>query len=358
MNVRNNFLRLDLWLLFCILGLSFLGLITIFSISPQLFQQQLTWTIFGFLTACFFIVLDIRPILEYRWFYPSFYFFGVFLLVLTFLFAPTIRATRSWLVIGPMQFQTAEFAKLALIVMLSYFFAKRHVGIALLRNIFVSFFYFLIPAGFIFLQPDMGSILILFFIWLGYLIVSGLRIRHLFFGGLVAIVLMFALWSGVLKNYQKERIKGLFDQNYDPLGVNYNTNQAKIAVGSAGLLGKGLFSGTQVQLGFLPEANADFIFAGFVESWGFFGALFMLGLYFLMVLRMTKLGGDVEKNFIKLLILGFIIMILAHIFFNIGSALAILPVIGVPLSFVSYGGSHILILWTLYGIIQGLIVRE
>ena len=133
------------------------------------------------------------------------------------------------------------------------------MGIARISNIFRPFVYFLIPASFVFLQPDMGTVIVLFCIWVGFLLVSGLPWKHIIVGFLLVSTAVTASWFTVLKPYQKERIIGLFDANYDPLGVNYSTIQSKIAVGSGGFFGKGFGQGTQVQLGFLPEPGTDYI---------------------------------------------------------------------------------------------------
>lgn len=181
--------------------------------------------------------------------------------------------------------------------------------------------------------------------------------RHLLTAIMIVAVVVGIGWFSFLKPYQKERIIGLFDPSYDPLGVNYSVNQAKIAVGSAGFFGKGLYSGTQVQLGFLPEAGTDFIFPAFVEEWGIFGMIILFLLYLGVFWRLYIIGTLASGNFSKLLLLGFWLLMLIHITFNLGSALGLLPVIGVPLSFMSYGGSHALIVFLLFGFSEGVASR-
>ncbi|MBM3281528.1 MAG: rod shape-determining protein RodA [Candidatus Harrisonbacteria bacterium] len=351
------FRRFDWLLALFVFLLAGLGLLTISTISHDLFYQQLIWNVIGVVLAAMLVLIDWRSLMQYRWFVFLIYFIGIALLIATFFFAPTIRGTRSWLVFGPVRFQTAEFAKMALIIFFSYFFARRHVGIGQIRNIIVSFFYFLLPALFVFIQPDMGSMLVMFGIWFGYLIFSGMRMRHLLTAIMIVAVVVGIGWFSFLKPYQKERIIGLFDPSYDPLGVNYSVNQAKIAVGSAGFFGKGLYSGTQVQLGFLPEAGTDFIFPAFVEEWGIFGMIILFLLYLGVFWRLYIIGTLASGNFSKLLLLGFWLLMLIHITFNLGSALGLLPVIGVPLSFMSYGGSHALIVFLLFGFSEGVASR-
>jgi len=252
----------------------------------------------------------------------------------------------------------SEFAKFALIVVFSSFFAKSHVGIAHLKNLVFSFIYFVIPALLITIQPDMGTALILFGIWFGYLLVSELRWKHILVALLIFMITFAFMWTSVLQNYQKDRIIGLFNPESDPLGINYNVIQSKIAIGSAGFWGKGFMQGTQVQLGFLPEAQTDFIFAAFVEEWGVFGGLLVFAAFFLMLYRIIRIGISIDNNFGKFICLGVSILFLLHFILNIGSNLALLPVIGVPFPFLSYGGSNMLINFLLIGMVQSIVVRR
>lgn len=279
------------------------------------------------------------------------------MLVAAFFMAPTIRGTRSWLVLGPFQFQPAELAKAALIIVLAQYFARGHIGIAKLQNLILPTFYFAVPAALILLQPDMGSVLILFGIWFGFLLVSGLPTRRL-----IAFLLLFAiggvvLWAGFLKTYQKERIIGLFSPERDPLGANYNVIQSKIAIGSAGLFGKGYGQGSQVQLGFLPEAPTDFIFSAFVEEWGIVSGLFIIGIVMYLIWNILATGMKAEKNFEKFICLGVAIMFSVHFLINAGSTLGLVPVIGVTFPFLSYGGSSIIVNCLLLAIVNSIAKR-
>ena len=333
------------------------GLITIASVSPhELFQQAVAFGI-GICLMFAFAFVDWRPLTAHRAAVFLFYFSGVALLVATYFFAPTIRSTRSWLVFGPFQFQTSEFMKVGLIVLYSYYFARRHVGIAEWRNILIPLGYAAVPVFLILLQPDMGSALIILGIWVAYLFVSGIRWRHIFIGIALAAVMGFFGWSH-LAGYQRERIRGLFDPRYDPLGVNYNVIQSKIAIGDGGFFGAGWRQGTQVQLGFLPEAANDFVFSAIAEEWGLFGALLLLSAFFLCIVRLVTVGMAAEGNFGRLVCLGTACMVMLHMAFNIGSAVGFLPVVGVPLPFVSYGGSSILTFCMALGIVQSIAIRS
>jgi rod shape determining protein RodA len=341
-----------------IFGLICASLVMLLSISKDLFVQQLAWGTIAILVIFIFAHIDWRGLVAYRWIIASIYLISIGLLIVTYFFAPEIRHTRAWLVIGPAQFQVSEFVKVALIIFFAYFFSKRHVGIARISNIFRPFVYFLSPAGFVFLQPDMGTVIILFCIWAGFLLISGLPWKHIVIGFLVVAIAVTASWFTILKPYQKQRIIGLFDPTYDPLGVNYSTIQSKIAVGSGGWFGKGFGQGTQVQLGFLPEAGTDYIFSSITEEWGLFGGALVLALIGWALFRIIRIGFYAEGNFYRFICLGTVVMFLAQVMINVGSALGILPVIGITFPFLSYGGSSLLINAMLIGIVQSASVHR
>ncbi len=328
------------------------------SINKDLFIQQLISFAVAALIIAVFSALDWRPFANYRWVVFGFYLFAILLLILTVVIAPTIRHTKSWIVIGPVQFQTSEMAKVALIILLAFYFAKRHIGIARLGVLVKSFLYFLVPALIVLRQPDLGSTIIIFCIWLGFLMVSGIPWRHLLIGFIILMILFGLSWSFFLKPYQKERITAFVNPAYDPQGVNYNVIQSKIAIGSAGLFGKGYKQGTQVQLGFLPAAATDFVFSSFTEEWGLLGAILIIAAFTLMLIRIVQIGAAAHDNFSKLICLGTAIMFLAQFIINMGSALGLLPVVGITFPFLSYGGSSILTSAMLIGIIQSTVVRS
>lgn len=334
------------------------GLITLFSLNRQLFFQQLLWAGMLIFVIFIFSLVDWRPLINYRSLIFGIYFLIIGLLVLTYFFAPTIRSARSWLVWGSFQFQPAELAKLALIIVYGYFFARRHQGIAHWRNLFLPFLYFLLPAALVLLQPDLGTVLILFGLWAGFLLLSGLRFRHLLFGTIIFSLLGFWAWQNFLADYQKERIIGAFRPGYDPLGVNYSVIQSKIAIGSAGFWGKGYGRGSQAQLGFLPEATTDFIFAAFVEEWGFAGGFLIIAAFMLLTLRLTQIGLQSRHNFGAFVALGTALLFLLHFILNVGFNLGLMPVIGVPFPFFSYGGSNLLTNGILIGILQSVVIRK
>lgn len=340
-----------------ILFLAVASLLILYSIDFDFFWHQALWFGMGFMIIPLFSLVEWRALLSYRWLVGGIYLLCVLLLIANLIFAPTIRSVKSWLEIGPLRFQTAEFAKVALIIILAYFFARRHIAIAYLPNILKSFLYFVILAGLILFQPDLGLVLVFAAIWLGFLLVSGIPWRYLLAGLILLAILSPIAWRYFLEDYQKERITALFNVNYSPLEVNYSVNQSKIAIGSAGFLGKGFGQGTQVQLGFLPEAHGDFIFAAFIEEWGLLGGLLVIVAFGSLIWRIVLIGLAAENNFERLVCLGSAIMLMAYFALNVGSTTGLLPVIGVPLPFLSYGGSNLLANAILIGIIQGIASR-
>ncbi len=276
------------------------------------------------------------------------------LLLLLFPFGQTIKGARSWFDLGLISFQPSDVAKIVLIIVLAKYFTRRHVEIAQFKHILVSGVYAFLPFALILLQPDFGSAMVMFFIWFGMVFVSGISKKHvaIVFGiGAVAVLLM---WTLVFAQYQKDRIANFFNPLADVRGSGYNANQALIAVGSGQLLGKGLGYGTQSRLNFLPEYQTDFVFAAFAEEWGFVGVLVLLiaiAIVMAQLLRAALLGAT---NFETLFALGVAIFFGIHFVVNIGMNMGIMPVTGITLPFMSYGGSHLLVECAALGMVVGM----
>lgn len=348
----------DWWFLGSVGLLIACGLLNLLSVDTDLFWKQLIWVAAGSVMMLGLPLVNLKPLLSYRWAVLSVYLGAIFLLGAAYLFAPVIANTRSWLVFGGFQVQPSEFAKIALIILLSTYFASKHISIRRVGIVIASFVYFAIPAGLVLLQPDLGTALVLFAIWFGYLLVSEIPLRNLLFMFLIFAVVATLGWHFGLQGYQKERIIGLFNPEYDPLGVNYSVIQAKIAIGSAGIFGKGFGQGTQAQLGFLPAKENDFAFAAFTEEWGLLGAAFIIALFVFIVYRILMIGMGSDNNFSKFFALGSSIMLIAHFAINVGSNLGLFPVVGVSFPFFSYGGSNLLTASILVGIIQNTAKRR
>lgn len=350
--------RLD-WKLNIAIGFLLLAsLASLLSAKPDLFWKQVLWIAAGGLLVLFFVKFDWRSFINYKGIILGIYSLSIFFLVLTLVIAPRVRGARSWIPLGPFQFQTSDFAALALIIALASFFRGKHKSIARVSTLIQSFAYFVIPAFLILLQPDMGSMLLLLGIWIGFILISGVKWRHF-----LILLLLFAIvgamgWTFVFKDYQKERIVGVFTPSKDVLGINYNVIQSKIAIGSSGIFGKGFKQGTQVQLGFLPEAQTDFIFSAIIEEWGLISGFLLIGAFAFIIFRISRIGLEEGSNFNKFICLGSAIYFCINFIFNTGSNIGFLPVIGVPYPFLSYGGSHLLTEMILLGMIQSIKTRK
>lgn len=327
------------------------------SISPALFRSQLVWAVLGTAVVGLFYYFDWRPFINYLWVVAAVYLSGLTLLIITYFSAPVIRGIRGWIVLGAFQFQPSEFMKIGLVLVYAYFFARYHVAIANPRTIFVSFVLLAVPAFFVILEPDLGTAIILGAVWFGFLAASGLKAKHLLLGVMIFIISSFVAWNYFLADYQRGRFFSLFNQNRDPLGLNYNVIQSKIAIGSAGWFGKGYHQGSQTQLGFLPEASADFIYSAFVEEWGLIGGFLVIAAFVYLIFVILRIGVMAPTNFEKFLCLGAAIILSSHFIINLGSALGLLPVVGIPFPFLSYGGSNLLINFFLIAIIFSIAKR-
>ncbi len=324
------------------------------SIDSDTFARQVWWVGIGIVAALLISVIDIRSFISHRGFIMVLYGLVILLLLATLLFAPEVKGNRAWIMIGSFQFQAAELAKVVLVLVLSVFFSRQHVRIAHWGVLIGSF---LLSAGFAFfiaLQPDLGSAITLILIWLGFVLLSEIPFRHLLLLLGICVIAGVGMWHGALQDYQKDRVLSVFAPSVDPLGTGYNVIQSKIAIGSGGITGKGFGQGTQVQLGFLPEAHNDFIFSAILEEGGIvFGGIVLVGLL-LLVARLIQMGMKSSTSLGTFLCLGGGILFFIHIVINIGSSLGLLPVIGITLPFVSYGGSSMIMSFILIGIIQSM----
>lgn len=282
------------------------------------------------------------------------YFFCIIALAGLYFFAPEIRGVRSWYKLGPIFLDPIEFTKIVLIILLAKYFSSRHIEMYRFYHIILSGIYVLIPALLFFFQPDLGSVLILIAIWLGILFISGIKIKHVLIIAVIGLVVASFAWFFVLHDYQKQRVIGFVNPQIDPKGISWSVNQAKIAIGSGGILGVGLGKGPQTQYGFLPEPNTDFIFSAIAEEFGLAGVTIMFVLFGLLIFRIIKIALSADSNFPRFFATGLAILLIAHIFINIGMNLGILPIVGVPLPFVSYGGSSLLALFLGLGILQSI----
>lgn len=355
LGVRKSFLALDWILVSSIVPILGAGLVTMNSFvgESSLFDRQVLWIGISFL--CFFLF----SFFDWRFLRRTDVLVGLFIasaasLVLLLLVAPATKGAQSWFSFGGVSFEPADPIKLVLIAILAKYFSRRHIEIANIRHILVSGFYALVFFGLVLLQPDFGSAIIILLIWFGMVFVSGISKRHLALVFCVGIVAFAGLWFYVFKSYQKQRIINFIHPLQDIRGTGYNAYQSTIAVGSGEVFGKGVGFGTQSRLKFLPEYETDFVFAAFAEEWGFIGVILTFCLYVVVIWRILLHAMRGSTNFEMLFGLGLSIFFTSHFFVNVGMNIGLLPVTGITLPFMSYGGTHLLTEFTGLGILMGM----
>jgi len=322
--------------------------------ASDFFIRQSIFLLAGLIVMFFLAFLDAQIYRNYSLFLVGFYFLTLILLVVVLLFDRKIRGMAGWFNFGDFNFAPVELAKFSIILILAKYFSHRHIEVYRVRHIIVSGLYAGLPILLVLLQPDLGSALVLAAIWLGIILLSGMKQRHLIIVLLAGVVISLLAWNFAFKSYQKERILTFLNPTKDPLGYSYNLIQSKIAIGSGQLWGKGLGHGSQGQLNFLPEKHTDFIFSVFAEEWGFFGVAFLFVLFFLFFWRLMKIIMSAANNFFRLFVAGYAIMIFAQIVINVGMCLGLMPVTGIALPFLSYGGSNLLINLMILGVVQNI----
>lgn len=358
----SNFKKLDWLIIGCISLILLVGLIVLYSASIKAGQsfaaidasKQFVYVIFGFILLFLFSFFDYRLLKNYS---LVLYVLMIFSLVLVAFFGKSALGATRWINIGFFQFQPSEFAKLVLIIVLAKFFSKNYDQSSGLKYFIISLVYLMIPAVLVMFQPDLGTALVMIVIWISMVLVS--KINKLYLGGgFVFLALSLPFIVPRLKPYQRSRLYSLINPAGDPLGTGYNVNQSMISVGSGRIFGQGLSSGSQSQLNFLPSQNTDFIFAVIAEKLGFLGSCLIIGLYGLLFFKMIIAAQKSTDRFGTFLVVGIVSMMIFHVLINIGMNLGIMPVTGIPLPFVSAGGSVMLISMISVGIVQSVIIRQ
>ncbi len=302
----------------------------------------------------FFTLLSIAQIPPrhfYRW-APWFYGGGLFLLIVVLILGEIGKGAQRWLDLGFVRFQPSELLKLAVPLMLAWFLSRRPLPPKGFR-IFWALVLTLVPALLIAKQPDLGTALLVASAGVFVLFLAGLSWRIILSLIATGTALMPVLWH-FMRDYQRKRVLTLLDPERDPLGAGYHIIQSKIAIGSGGLYGKGLGNGTQSHLEFLPERSTDFIFAVLGEELGLFGILALLGIYLFIIFRGLYMASQIPDAFGRLLAGSLILVFFVYLFVNMGMVSGLLPVVGVPLPLVSYGGTSMLTLMAGFGILMSL----
>ncbi len=392
--------KFDLWLIIPATMLICIGLAAIYSSTinhPAVhsnFQRQLTW---GIISLIVFFITYSLPTKTFKYIGIPAYSLSILLLMAVLVIGKKVSGAKSWIYFGSIGFQPAEFAKVGTIFAIAAYLSRSNSNIESIKDITFALIIGFLPVGLILLEPDMGTsltfvglILVLLF-WKGislfglfvvlspgFVALSSLFGVYYFIAALVIVLVMlfsfqkdiltsgsiFALNLGAgfftdvvfraLSPHQQKRIQSFIDPGVDPLGAGYNAIQAKVAIGSGGLFGKGFLAGNQTQLQFIPEQWTDFIFCVIGEEFGFVGSVLVLGLFMVMILRILKIATSAKDEFLSLVLIGILIIYFVHLIINIGMVIGIMPVIGIPLPFVSYGGSSLVVNMFLLGIVANI----
>lgn len=340
--------HIDFMLLFAVSSVCAFGLLVIYSTTSvevidegtfYFFNKHLIHIAIGILVCFLAILIDYHEIEKVA--FPI-YLLAILSLVYVILFGRMTGGSRRWIEIAGFDFQPAEFAKIALILFLAYFLAKQH------NKTPYFYYYFVLPFAFtgvyillIFMQPDLGTSVVFLAILICMIFIAGLRWKHILIMFLLAIASFPVLWS-LLRDYQKTRIILFLNPNLDPLGAGYNIIQSKVAIGSGGLFGQGLFSGIQSQLKFLPAQHTDFVFSVIGEEMGFIGAVVLLGLYLVILWKGIRIAMEAPDFLGMFLATGVVSLLFFHIVVNIGMTMGLMPATGLPLPFVSSGGTFMM----------------
>ena len=348
-------LKIDWILFFSALVISSLGLLTMssFESGDTFLEKQLIWLAISILVFFALSFVDYR-FLNKTNVVVTIYFLSLALLSALFILGHISKGAESWFSFGGISFEPADPIKLVLIILLAKYFSRRHVEIANFKHIIVSGFYTLSFFILVFFQPDFGSALVIFLIWFGMILVSGISKKHLLIVFLFGATAFSLLWVYGLKDYQKQRVINFIHPLSDIRGSGYNAYQSTIAIGSGQLLGKGIGYGTQSKLKFLPEYRSDFIFSAFAEEWGLVGVGILFFIFGIFIWRIVANAYFGATNFEILFGLGLAILFMSHFFVNTGMALGLMPVTGIPFPFMSYGGTNLLTSFVGLGILMGM----
>ena len=358
--------RFDYWMVLAALGLVAMGLLLIYSGSARTYDgpaasfenpvaKQVIFATIGFGMMLIVSKIDYHYLTHYSW---LFYFTGLVALVAILVIGQTLFGSTRWFDLGPIQVQPSEFAKLATILTLARFFSEHGGDAKDLKTLVLSLVIVAPVAGLVFIEPDLGTSLVFFAIWLGVVIVAGVSRPHLLVMAALFIAILPFVWTFAIADYQVERVSVLVNPEEFPLDAGYNVIQSQIAVGSGQLTGKGLTNGAQTQLRYLKVPTKDFIFSVLGEELGFLGAMTLFALFIFLLMRgvrVAQIAGDTAG---QLVAVGIVMLILMQTFINVAVNVSLFPVTGIPLPFVSQGGSSLVSLFIGLGILQSIIMRH
>lgn len=345
--------HLDWPLVFGLCLLSIIGLSILYSASGQntdVVIRQLIRLSIAF--SAMFVLAQIPPHHFERW-APWLYCGGVLLLTAVLAVGDIGKGAQRWLDFGFFRFQPSEIMRVAVPMMIAWYIAEKTLP-PKAKHLLVGGILILIPAAMIAKQPDLGTSLLITSSGIIVLLLAGLRWRIIIYGMMLIAPTAFLLWKFGMHDYQRQRILTFLTPESDPLGAGYHIIQSKIAIGSGGLYGKGWLNGTQSHLEFLPERSTDFIFAVFSEEFGLIGSILLLAIYLFIAMRGIYIATQAQSTFTRLLAGSIILTFFVYIFVNIGMVTGLLPVVGVPLPLVSYGGTSMVTIMASFGIIMSI----
>ncbi|MBK6317827.1 MAG: rod shape-determining protein RodA [Dehalococcoidia bacterium] len=358
--------RFDYVMALAALALVAIGLVLIYSGSLSLYNgplasfsspvfKQVVFACAGIAAMLIVSKIDYHYLTHYAW---ALYGLSIVSLVAILVIGQSAYGSTRWFDLGPVQIQPSEFAKLATILALARYFSEHGGDAKDVRTLLISLVIVAPVSALVFIQPDLGTSIVFFAIWIGIVVVAGANRSHLLVMAAIFLAILPFLWTFAIAEYQVDRVAVLVDSEEDPLGDGYNVNQSKIAVGSGQLFGKGFTNGDQTQLGYLKVATKDFIFSLLSEEFGFVGCMVVMGLFILLLMRgvrAAQIAGDTAG---QLVAVGIVMLILMQTFINIAVNVSIFPVTGIPLPFISQGGSSLVSIFISLGILQSIVMRH
>ncbi|MGP2760128.1 peptidoglycan glycosyltransferase MrdB [Serratia marcescens] len=346
-------IHIDPTFLLLILALLVYSAFVMWSASGQdigMMERKIGQIVMGLIVMT--VMAQIPPRVYESW-APYLYIFCVILLILVDAFGQISKGAQRWLDLGVVRFQPSEIAKIAVPLMVARFM-NRDVCPPSLKNTAIALVLIFLPTLLVAAQPDLGTSILIAASGLFVLFLSGMSWKLIAVAAVALAAFIPVLWFFLMHGYQRDRVMMLLDPESDPLGAGYHIIQSKIAIGSGGLSGKGWLHGTQSQLEFLPERHTDFIFAVLAEELGLIGVLVLLALYLLVIIRGLMIAAKAQTTFGRVMVGGLMLILFVYVFVNIGMVSGILPVVGVPLPLVSYGGSALIVLMAGFGIIMSI----
>ena len=353
----------DWTLVILVVSLMVIGVINLYSTTMgqeiegvPVYLRQVVWFALGL------VVMLVVAFVDYRHYQTFAYaILAISLIPLVALLAYDVAGggVHRWIRFGLFSFQPSEVVKICLILVLARFFGKNpKVDGYLLRDLTLPFLATAVPAALILLQPDLGTAILLFLILFSMLFFVRIRFKSFLMLTLTGLAALPLIWNYFLKDYQKDRILTFLNPGLDPLGAGYHIQQSKIAIGSGGLMGKGFLKGAYTKLGFIPARHTDFVLCNLAEEWGFLGFIVLLILFFLILLWGLQISLRAKDRFGAIVAFGVVAMIFWHLFTNIGMVLGIMPVVGIPLPFLSYGGSSTMAVMMGIGLLANISMRR